>query len=293
MNSNGISVIIPIYNEKEAIGDLPARLAKIMDASESPVEFLLVDDGSNDGTEQALLSENFSNARILRHSVNKGYGAAIKTGLSKAAFPWVAITDADNTYPDHSIPELLGTARKGDLDMVVGARTGAKVRIPLIRRPAKWTLGKLANYLTGRKIPDLNSGLRVMKKDSMERFSHLLPDGFSLTTTITLAMLCSGLNVEFVPINYEQRTGKSKIRPFYDTLNFIQLICRAVLWFEPLRVFIPLSFILFATSLLVLLLSWLFTPRPMDVTFAVIAMSSVVVFAVGLLADLIDKRFPL
>ena len=129
-----------------------------------------------------------------------------------------------------------------------------------------------------------------MRRSSVERFLSILPDGFSFTTTITLAMLTSSLAVEFVPVEYKSRIGRSKIRPIYDTLNFLQLICRTVLYFNPLRVFIPLSLSLVAMSFLVLLLSWLFADRIMDVTFGVLFMTAVFVLAIGLLADLIDKR---
>ncbi len=174
--------------------------------------------------------------------------------------------------------------------MIVGARTGDVVKIPLLRKFPKWVLNKLANYLTGVKIPDINSGLRIMKKEDVEHLMKILPDGFSFTTTITLAMLTNNMPVCFLPINYYHRGGKSKIRPFYDTLNFLQLIIRTILYFNPLKVFIPFSGMLVACAFLVLLLSWLFLERAMDVTFGIIMMTAVVVMAIGMLADLIDRR---
>jgi hypothetical protein len=129
-----------------------------------------------------------------------------------------------------------------------------------------------------------------MKRTDVERFIRILPDGFSFTTTITLAMLTNDLPVHFVPINYYHRKGKSKIRPIYDTINFIQLIIRTVMYFNPLKIFIPLSGILVACAVLVLLLSWIMLGQAMDVTFGVIIMAAVIVLAIGMLADLIDKR---
>ena len=174
--------------------------------------------------------------------------------------------------------------------MVVGARVGSKVKIPLIRKPAKWFITKLASYLTGTKIPDLNSGLRVMKKEVVEKYIRILPDGFSFTSTITLAMLTNGYSVKYVPIDYFRRYGKSKIKPIQDTLNFIQLIIRTVLYFNPLKVFVPLSLFLVLLAFLVLLGSWVLTGKVMDVTFGVVLMTAVMVMTIGMLADLIDKR---
>ena len=125
--------------------------------------------------------------------------------------------------------------------MVVGARTGKNVNIPLIRKPVKWALNKLANFLTNYKIPDLNSGLRLFNKNSLLKFLHILPEGFSFTTTITIAMITNNFNVKYIPIDYEKRIGKSKIRPIYDTLNFISLITRMVIYFKPLRVLMPIG----------------------------------------------------
>jgi glycosyltransferase involved in cell wall biosynthesis len=157
------------------------------------------------------------------------------------------ITDADGTYPAESIPVLLGEL--GEYDMVVGARVGESVAIPLVRRPAKWFLRVLAGYLAGREIPDLNSGLRVMRKSLVKRFEHLLPSGFSFTTTITLASLCSGSLVRYSPINYHQRIGTSKIRPTH-AFEFLLLILRTIVYFNPLKVFLPIGGLFFLGGLI-------------------------------------------
>ena len=156
------------------------------------------------------------------------------------------ITDADGSYPAELIPVLLRDL--GEYDMVVGARVGEHVAIPLIRRPAKWFLRKLASYLAGRAIPDLNSGLRVMRKPLVTRFEHLLPSGFSFTTTITIAALCSGSLVRYCPIDYHKRIGESKIRPTH-TVEFLLLILRTIVYFNPLKVFIPLGGVFFLGGL--------------------------------------------
>lgn len=289
-NEGGLSIVVPVYNEEGIVTETASSLTKVARHLSSECEVIFVNDGSSDGTAEAL--SKVSGIRVICHANNRGYGAALKTGIRAARHYWIAITDADGTYPNQRIPELLGLAQAQDCDMVVGSRTSTKVHIPLIRRPAKWLLGKLASYLTAYEIQDLNSGLRVMKKDVIMRFTKILPDGFSFTTTITLAMLTSGNSVEYIPINYHRRKGNSKIRPVRDTLNFVQLIIRTVLYFNPLKIFIPLSVFLVISAFLLLFTSWFLTGRIMDTGTGLLLMSALIVMAIGMLADLIDKRMP-
>ncbi|MCD6405453.1 MAG: glycosyltransferase family 2 protein [Planctomycetes bacterium] len=284
------TLVVPVYNERDAIEQAVGSLKEIREDAEYEMEIIFVDDGSDDGTKAVLEGIQGEGIRVLSHQENRGYGAALKTGIRAAKGDVVAITDADGTYPAERLPEFLREMRENGYDMVVGARTGPGAVIPTVRRPAKWCLNKLANLLAGRKIPDINSGLRIMTKSALKPFMSILPDGFSFTTTITLAMLTSGYAVKFVPIDYKARIGRSKIRPIYDTLNFVQLICRTTLYFNPLRVFVPLSLLLVLTSVLVLVGSWQWADKIMDVSFGVILMSGVIVLTIGLLADLIDKR---
>ena len=162
-----LSIVVPAYNEGEAIGPVLRDIQATMDEAGFAYEVLVVDDGSEDNT--AEIAES-AGVRLVRHGENRGYGAALKTGIRRATYQLIAITDADGTYPNERIPDLLSYA--GDHDMVVGARTGDAARIPLIRRPAKWVLAKLANYLAEMRIPDLNSGLRVFRKHLAQRFAR-------------------------------------------------------------------------------------------------------------------------
>ena len=187
-----------------------------------PGEVIVVDDGSRDGTGEAAY---YAGARVLRHRSNRGYGSALKTGIMAATHNLILITDADGTYPVKYIPELVEGLQTAD--MVVGARTGNNVAIPLVRRPAKWVLNKLANYVTGHRIPDLNSGLRAFRKNARQYFA-ILPDQFSFTTTITLAMFCDNYAVHYVPVDYLPRKGKSKIVP---RASFAVLILRTATMF--------------------------------------------------------------
>ncbi len=281
-----VSIIIPAYNEREGITHVIESLRLLKEKHGPRWEIIVVDDGSTDGTSEMV--KNFGDVILIQHPLNRGYGAAIKTGIRHAKYNTLVISDADGTYPVNDIPKLIAQLPKND--MVVGARHINSSNIPLSRRPAKWMLNKLANYLTGIKIPDLNSGLRVMKKDILLKYLHLLPDGFSFTTTITLAMLTNNYDVEFVPIEYKIRSGRSKIRPIRDTMNFIQLIIRTVLYFDPLKIFLPISAFFFISSIAVLILSYLFTPKVMDITTVILFISGVQILAIGMIADLIDKR---
>jgi glycosyltransferase involved in cell wall biosynthesis len=267
-------------------------LVRVLEQSGLSFELIVVDDGSTDRTQEVVTALDLP-IRPVRHHQNQGYGASLKTGIKQARFSWVVIIDADGTYPQDSIPLLVQTAWEKEGDMVVGARTKKDAHIPRIRRPAKKILGWLAGYLSGTPIPDLNSGLRVMRKDVVERFIHLLPEGFSFTSTITLAMLTNGYKVFYLPIDYYKRKGKSKINPVRDTLNFFTLIIRMALYFDPLKVFVPLGLLIFGLSWVILIGSYFFARKVMDVTFGVFLMASVLIFAIGMLADLIDKRFPL
>jgi len=235
----GVSIVIPAYNEEGAICSTIREINEVMGSTDYEYELLIVDDGSTDKTSELASAEN---ARVVTLPENMGYGSALKAGIRRSKFEVIVIIDADGTYPADSIPVLLGEL--GEYDMVVGARVGENVAIPLVRMPAKWVLNKLASYLAGRNIPDLNSGLRVIRKYLVRRFVHLLPSGFSFTTTITLAALCSGSLVKFSPIDYYKRIGNSKIKATH-AFDFLLLIIRTIVYFNPLKVFLPMGAILF------------------------------------------------
>ena len=277
------SIIVPVFNEEGVVEKVMADIKKYINQE---CEIIVVNDGSTDRTKDLL--ERTPDIKVINHSKNCGYGAALKSGIRKSQGEYILIIDADGSYPVKSIPELI--SQIGDYDMVVGARTKPQNQIPISRKPTKYLLNKLANYLTGTKIPDLNSGLRMIKRDPLNQFFRLLPDGFSFTTTITLAFLTNGYQVKYIPIDYYKREGKSKIRPVRDTLNFFQLIIKTILYFNPLKIFIPLSLILLSLGFLVFIYSYLFTPKIMDVTIVILFVSAIQILAIGMIADLIVKR---
>ena len=272
-----VTIVMPALNEAAHIGEGIREVQTVLQGSQWGFEIIVVDDGSSDGTAAAAAE---TGVRVLRHRTNRGYGASLKKGISEAKYGWVLITDADGTYPADAIPSLL--ARAVDNDMVVGARTGATVRVPWVRRPAKWFLRKLAGYLAGRRLPDLNSGLRLMRKDLVDQYAHLLPPGFSFTTTITLASTCNGHQVEYVPIDYRARLGQSKIRPWH-AYEFTLLILRTIVFFNPLKVFIPLGAVLALAGIGKFIYDITRNNLSESAIFAMLA--ALIVWAVGLLAD--------
>lgn len=280
-----VSVIIPAYNEGESVGAVVDEVGWVLGAAGIDHEIIVVDDGSTDNTVDFLESRDVI---LVRHPENRGYGAALKTGIRHVQGDIIVTIDADGTYPTSPIPELVRLAHL--YDMVVGARVGKEVEIPLFRRPAKSILTRLAGYLAGSRIPDLNSGLRAFKKETVMPFFRLLPSGYSFTMTITLALLTNDYTVKYLPIDYYRRKGKSKIRPIRDTANFIQLIFRTVMYFAPLKVFMPISIFLFLGGFFILLYSYLVLGKVMDITVIVTMLAALQIAVIGLLADLIDKR---
>jgi len=239
-----VSVVIPVYNEQESIASTITRVKHVMAKQGMEYEILAINDGSTDKTDKIL--SGIKGITVVRHDNNKGYGASIKTGMREAKGDYILITDADGTYPIEEIPNLLKHIPR--YDMVVGVRD--KTGVPFFRRPAKWFINSLANFLTRTKIPDLNSGMRVFKKSVAMDYWKLYPQGFSFTTTSTMAFLTNGYEVKFVPISYFKRQGKSTIHPIKDTVGFIQLVLRLTLHFNPLRFFMPAFLILLVLGII-------------------------------------------
>ena len=189
-----ITVLIPAHNEEKAISAVLDELVGVL--KDETYEIIVIDDGSTDNTAKIVQEKR---VKLIQHTHNIGYGAAIKTGIKNAANDLILIIDGDGSYPVKAIPELLKEVDQYDL--VIGARTGEEVKIQLYRRPAKWFLSKLANYLSETKIPDLNSGMRIFRRKDVVKIYNILPNKFSFTTTMTLAYHTTGLLVNYVPIN--------------------------------------------------------------------------------------------
>ncbi len=277
-----ISIIIPAYNVEASIGNVLEGLREWRDRA----EIIVIDDGSTDRTAEIAAR---AGVRVIRNRVNKGYGAALKTGIRAARGDIIVMMDSDGEHNAAYIQPLLDAM--GDNEMVVGAR-GKGSHAPLLRRPGKWLLGKVANYLAETNIPDLNSGLRAFRKDIALRFMPILPNGFSFTTTLTLACFKEGYNIAYVPITTTPRLGTSTVNPIRDGINTLMLIIRIIALFDPIKVFLPMSIALFLVGIAYWIASGVFryasniVPAFHIPTGAMLALlSSVIVFMFGILAD--------
>ena len=288
------SIIIPCYNEKNAIRDTIESIRSVIhDSKMNDVEIICVNDGSTDGSEHVLNAlareHQTGDLLVVHHNRNQGYGAALKTGIRRSQKTYICITDADGTYPNERIPDLIDQITKHDLDMVVGARVGPNVDYSKIRSIPKMILVPWVSFLCGTDVPDMNSGLRIFRRDRSLDFLKLLPDGFSFTTTITICLLRNRYAVEFTPISYAKRIGKSHIKPVRDTLRFTQLILRTGMYFAPMRLLSPLIVVLAALFTISGLYDLSILNNLTDKTVLLgFASLNVVMFA--LLADMIDKR---
>jgi glycosyltransferase involved in cell wall biosynthesis len=276
-----LSVVIPAFNEEGAVRHTVEEVRAALEPTGIPYEVIVVDDGSEDNTRQEAID---AGATVDFNQVNSGYGASLKRGVKRTQYEFVAILDADGTYPAHYLPEMLAMCR--DQDMVVGDRGGAMRNVPLIRRPAKWFLNRFASFLAERRLSDLNSGLRVFRKSELVPFLPLLPQNFSFTTTITLCMSHNGKRMIYTPIEYGKRVGKSKIKPI-DFINFLILILRIATLFNPLRVFIPLGLFFFTIGTLKLIYDFFLDNVSETAIFGLLA--AIMIWSLGLIADMISR----
>lgn len=281
-----LTIIVPAYDEEESIEATVKELHPI--AQEAQAQLMVVNDGSNDRTGEILerLVHDYPRLQIIHQEYNQGYGAALKTGLQAAKSEFIAITDADGTYPNHRLLELAHACKH--LDMVVGSRTGPGVVYSKIRAIPKIFLKRWVSWIAGRTVPDINSGLRVFRLDAARKFIGIYPNGFSFTITITLAMLTTRRRVQFIPIDYAMRVGQSKIKPIRDTLRFLNIIMRTGTYFAPIRAFAPFVVILFLAALVSL--GWDIWQGDLTEKTLLLFLFSFNTGMFTLLADMIDKR---
>lgn len=281
------AIIIPVYNEEAAIGETLARVKLIWEQIPNyEFEIICIDDGSSDRTAEILAS--MRGVTVLAHDANRGYGAALRTGLDYCAQEWVFIVDADGTYPLEDLVNLLSCTESG-VDMVVGSRTGEGITRNPFRRFARWLLRKMVHGLTGAMVPDLNSGMRVFRKALFTEFRHLLPLGFSFTSTLTVASLYSGRKVRYIPVNYLRRIGRSSIKPIQDFLGFVILIVRLASYFEPLRFFLPVAFTLLGLAILRGIRDVIVT-NALGSLAVILLLTALQIFVLGVIADVIVRR---
>lgn len=249
---SSISVIIPAYNEANGIANVVEHVKGFMADQKIEHEIIVVNDCSTDDTARQAKAPGVI---VISHPINRGYGASLTTGLKKAKYDHVLIMDADESYPVDDIEKLL--PYMNDFDMVVGARQGKHYHGSLIKRFSRAVFYVLLGYVTGEKIPDANSGLRIFKKDVVMQFEDDFCSGFSFTTTITIILLSNKGLIKFVPIDYMPRTGKSKVRHLRDTARTVQILLHTIVYYNPIKAFLPFSLASFAMFIIFTGL-WLF-----------------------------------
>jgi len=293
------SIVVPCYNEANAVAQTVEEISQTLKEwnnekdTKLSFEMIFINDGSKDetSTELSKLTEKYKSLKLIDSKVNCGYGASLKKGILASKYDSIVITDADGTYPNERIPELLKGLEKND--MVIGARIGENVKIPTLRRPIKWLLLKYARWMSKSDIKDLNSGLRAMRKEQIFKFWNMLPNAFSFTSTITLAMHIEGLKVSYIPIDYHARIGSSSIKPIQDTLRFFSLVLRTVMYFKPLQVFGILGLTMLISAIVTGVLGRILLGEVPDVVALSLFSTGSVFIGLGLLGDLINAKNPI
>jgi len=279
---NSYSIIIPAYNEGGAIGTILETLLEL--PHQEQLEIVVVNDGSSDNT-AAVVSKY--PVTLLQNVSNFGYGHSLKVGITHAKHQHIVILDADGSYPVDAIPQLISFFEKG-FDMVVGARQGAHYHGSLIKRIARIFFRALSEFSAGRRIPDINSGLRVFRKDVAIRFFHTLSSGFSFTTTITLAFMLNAYSVAYVPVAYHKRKGHSKVHYVRDTLRSTQIIVESIATYNPLKLFLLIATNLFGLGVLMSIVA-IWYPWSALLLFLAAA-TTAITFSFGLIAVFFKNR---
>lgn len=281
-----ISIVIPAFNEENAITETVNEITRVCEQSKiKTVEIIIVNDGSTDNTAEKCAQ---THAKVINHPHNIGYGRSLKDGIKAAQYDTIVITDADCTYPFNQVPVLLAEYQKG-FDMVVGARTGKHYQESIIKAPLRHILRFIVEFAAERKIPDINSGLRVFSKNKVMPMLSRLCNTFSFTTSMTLGFMMSGFFVKYIEIPYHKRNGKTKVKLVKDSLRTLQYILQAINYYNPIKLFLLfMGFCLFSSFLFFLLGT--FTHWKTLVSFGVgTALLGLIVLCFGLLADLLKQ----
>jgi polyisoprenyl-phosphate glycosyltransferase len=287
-----VSIVLPCYNEEDHLLQEVQRICAAMDQSGYSYELLGVDDASTDSTLAVLQKAelDFPHLKVVSFRRNGGAGTVRRIGSQMARGTIVVWTDADMTYPNERIPELVKLLDDDlSIDQVVGARTTEEGTHKLLRVPAKWLIRKIAEKLTNQRIPDLNSGLRAMRREVALPYLRLLPPGFSCVTTITLAFLSNQHDITYVPIDYAKRAGKSKFKFVKDAYRYILQVLRMVMYFNPLKVLMPPAIWLVGIGVAKMVYDLIAHPFKLADDTVLIFLAGLIIGSLALLADLIVR----
>jgi glycosyltransferase involved in cell wall biosynthesis len=287
-----VTIVLPCFNEQDHVILEIERITAAMDASAYAYELLVIDDASTDNTLEVLreAAPRFPHLRLMPFRRNGGSGTARRIGTYEARGEIVVWTDADMTYPNERIPEFVEMLRSDPtIDQVVGARTSEEGTHKLLRVPAKWLIRKIAETLSNSKIPDLNSGLRAFRRSVALPYLRLLPPGFSCVTTITLAFLSNQHDIRYEPITYAKRAGTSKFKFMRDAYRYILQVLRMVMYFNPLKVLMPLALWLLVIAVAKGIYDLVAHPVRFATNTVLLFVTAMLIGCVALLADLIVR----
>jgi glycosyltransferase involved in cell wall biosynthesis len=292
-----VTIVLPVYNEVGHIEEEIARIAAAMDASGYRYDLDVYDDGSTDGTRDVLdrivESKRFPRLRYVARQRNNGAGTVRRLGSQQARGRIIAWTDADMTYPNDRLPEFVAMLESDrGVDQVVGARISEAGRYRVLRVPTKWVIRRIASYLTAATIPDLNSGMRVFRRDVAQPYLRLLPAGFSCVTTLTLSFLANGHEIRYVPIEYGARAGRSKFHFVRDAYLYILQVLRMVMYFNPLKVLMPVALWIIAAGGVKMVTDVIRFGWRVPGSTVLILLTGLQVAALALLGDLIVRSRP-
>ena len=282
-----LSVVLATHDEEGHVLDELERIDRSLREAGFGYEIIVVDDASTDSTPDRVAS--WGRARLIRLERNRGSGAARRIGTRAATGKYVAWTDVDLTYPNERFPEFVELLERERVDQVVGVRTSEAGTLKVLRRPAKWFVRRLASYLVRADIPDLNSGMRVFRRDVAARYLDLLPPGFSCVSTLSLAFLANDHRVRYLDVEYASRVGRSKFHPLRDTYLYVLQVLRMITYFEPLRIFGPIAIGLLVLASGKLVYDLIAHPVYVASNTLLLFMAAFNALALGLLADVASK----
>ncbi len=293
-----LTVVIPVYNEDEAILHTIDEMFLALKRKNLKFQVVVVNDGSSDSTYDVLTTllessaklKKYDSLEVIHHPHNMGYGAAIKTGLQHARYEYCAIIDADLTYSPDEMVSLFEILKNRNFDMVVGMRTGKFYKGTLGKQILRFILRKIVEYMSGRSIPDINSGARVFKKSIAMKNSRILSDKFSFTTSLTLAFMMRHCFVHYEPIQYFGRKGVTKVRIIKDSIRTLGFILSVSAFFNPLRIFFPFFVLIMLLGLSAFVISIILTSFEMLLVSLLIILTATLVFSIGIMAHIIGFK---